>query len=123
MGFYGKEPVNAKQTTASYLWTGFGTPGVFIIEVKGDAPNYSYGFELERDPHFVGGLKINSMGWTGPLGEGTTPYTSRGTFPGEFKSQIIVSGSNGDFVIDVKEIKHDDVDSFIKSKATSLTNA
>ena len=123
MGFYGKEPVNAEKTTASYLWTGFGTPGVFIVEVEGDAPNYSYGFELERDPHFVGGLKINSMGWTGPVASGTTPYTSKGTFPGEYRPQIIVSGSNGDFAIDVKEIKHGDVDSFIKSKSEALTNA
>jgi len=120
MGFYGKEPVNAAKTIATYLWTGLNTPGVFIIEVQGDAPNYSYGFTLVRDTHFVGGLKIDSMGWTGPLGEGTTPYTSRGSFPGEYVPKIVISGSNGDFVIPVKEIAHDEVDSYVKSKAAEL---
>lgn len=120
MGFYGKEPVNPAKTTATYLWTGLNTPGVFVIEVEGDAPNYSYGFTLVRDTHFVGGLKIDSMGWTGPLGEGTTPYTSRGSFPGQFVPQIIVSGSNGDFPIKVKEIPADQVDSYVKSQAAEL---
>lgn len=116
MGFYQKEPVNEAKTTVTYLWTGLGTPGVFVVDVEGDAPNYSYGFDLVRDSHFVGGLKINAMGWTGPLGEGTTPYKVSGSFPGEYKSKIVISGSNGDFLIDVKEVPHSDVDNFIKSK-------
>ena len=118
MGFYGKEPVNPDKTTATYLWTGFGTPGVFVIEVEGDAPNYSYGFTLVRDPHFAGGLKIDAMGWTGPVGEGTTAYKVKGSFPGEYLSKIVVSGSNGDFLIDVKEVPHTEVDNYIKSKAS-----
>lgn len=118
MGFYGKMPVDASKTQATYLWTGYNTPGVFIIEVSGQAPNYSYGFSLTRDPQFVGGLKIDSMGWTGPVAEGTTAYTSKGSFPGEYKSQIVISGSNGDFVVDVKEIPHDQVDAYIKSQAS-----
>jgi len=122
MGFYGKEPVNAAKTTATYLWTGLNTPGGFIVEVQGDAPNYSYGFTLTRDPNFVGGLKIDSMGWTGPLGQGTTPYVSRGSFPGQFVKNIVVSGSNGDFVIPVKEIPYDKVDSFVKQSAKVPAN-
>jgi len=54
------------------------------------------------------------------LGEGTTPYTSRGSFPGEYVPKIVISGSNGDFVIPVKEIAHDEVDSYVKSKAAEL---
>lgn len=117
MGFYGKEPIDPKQCTVTYLWTGLRTPGVYIVNVEGDAPNYSYGFSLVRDPHFVGGLKIDSMGWTGPLGEGTTHYESKGSFPGTFNKQIVLSGSNGDFIVDVKEIPHDKVDAYVKSSA------
>ena len=116
MGFYGKEPVNAGKTTATYLWTGLRTPGIFIIEVEGDAPNYSYGFSLVRDPHFVGGLKIDAMGWTGPVAEGTTPYKVHGSFPGQFTPKIVISGSNGDFIVDVKEIPSENVDDYVKSK-------
>lgn len=122
MGFYMKEPVNPEQTTATYLWTGLNTPGVFIVEVRGDAPNFSYGFSLVRDPHFVGGLKIDSMGWTGPRAEGTTPYVSRGTFPGQYVPKIVVSGSNGDFLIPVKEIPHNEVDNYVKAQAEAALN-
>jgi len=117
MGFYQPEPVNPEKTTVTYLWTGLNTPGVFIVHVEGDAPKFSSGFDLIRDPHFVGGLKINSMGWTGPMAEGTQPYKVSGSFPGSYKSQIIVSGSNGDFLIDVKEIPNDQVDDYVKSLA------
>lgn len=122
MGFFGKEPVNAAKTTVTYLWTGLETPGIFVVEVQGDAPNFSYGFSLMRDTHFVGGLKIDSMGWTGPLAEGTTPYTSRGSFPGTFQKQIVVSGSNGDFLIPVKEIPSDQVDAYVKKMSTANAN-
>lgn len=118
MGFYQKQPVDASKCKATYLWTGLGTPGVFVVEVQGDAQNYSYGFSLKRDSEFVGGLKIDSMGWTGPIGQGTTPYTSKGSFPGQFVPKIVISGANGQFVIDVEEIPHDKVDDFVKSKAS-----
>ena len=115
MGFYSKEPVNPAKTTATYLWTGLRTPGIFIVNVEGDAPNFSYAFTLVRDPHFVGGLKINVMGWTGPLGKGTTPFKAHGSFNGGYLPEIIVSGSNGDFPIKVTEIAHDKVDDYMKS--------
>ncbi len=114
MGFYVKEPVDLSKIRVYYLWTGFEVPGVFIVNVEGDAPNYSYGFDLIRDPHFVGGLKIDSMGWTGPLDQGTSHYKVNGSFPGEFRSKIVISGSNGDFLINVEEVPHDQVDKLIK---------
>lgn len=123
MGFFGKEPVNENETKAYYVWTGLGTPGYFYVEVKGDAPNYSSGFQLMRDTHFVGGLKIDSMGWTGPLGEGTQPYKSVGTFHGMFLPEIIVSGTNGNFTIKVEEIAHTEIESFLKSRVNEPVNA
>lgn len=123
MGFYASQPVDPAKTTVTYLWTGLRTPGVFIVEVQGDAPNYSYGFTLNRDPNFVGGLKINSMGWTGPLGKGSTPYVSKGSFPGQFQDQIVISGSNGDFLIAVKEIPHDQVDAYVQSRQAEAVPA
>ncbi|WP_109299125.1 hypothetical protein [Aquimarina sp. AU474] len=117
MGFYGKEPIDAAKCEATYLWTGLRTPGIFLVSVQGDAPNYSYGFSLVRDSNFVGGLKVDAMGWTGPLGKGTSTYKVHNSFAGEYSSKITISGSNGDFLVDVKEVPHDQVDDFIKSKA------
>ncbi|MCK8523436.1 hypothetical protein M0D21_17775 [Aquimarina sp. D1M17] len=117
MGFFGKQPVDPAKCSVTYLWTGLRTPGIFSVTVEGDAPNYSYGFSLVRDSHFVGGLKVDAMGWTGPLGKGTTPYKVQHSFNGEFKPKVVISGSNGDFLIDVKEIPYDQVDDYVKSKA------
>lgn len=117
MGFFGKEPVDASKCKVSYLWTGYGVPGVFLVEVEGCAPNFSYGFELVRDQQFVGGLKIDCMGCTGPVAAGTTPYSVKGTFPGQFVPKVIISGSNGDFVLDVCEVAPGDVDGFIRAQA------
>lgn len=118
MGFYSKQPVNPEKTTAAYLWTGLRTPGIFIVHVEGDAPNYSSAFSLVRSTQFVGGLKIDAMGWTGPLGKGETPYSVKGSFDGGYLSEIIVSGSNGDFPIKVREIAHEEADDYIKSLAS-----
>ncbi|WP_299679830.1 hypothetical protein [uncultured Tenacibaculum sp.] len=122
MGFYGKEPVTQSECKVVYVWTGLGTPGFFSVYVQGEAQNYSYGFDLVRDPHFVGGLKVDVMGWTGPLGEGTTPYKVHGTFQGAFQEEIIISGSNGDFTVKVEEIPHDEVENYIKSKSLEEAN-
>lgn len=120
MGFYGKQPVTKEKCSAVYVWTGLRTPGFFSVYVEGDAQNYSYGFDLVRDSHFVGGLKINAMGWTGPIGEGKTPYKIHGTFEGQYRSEIVISGSNGNFIIPVKEIPHDKVEDYVKSKNAAL---
>lgn len=122
MGFLGKVPVNAAQCTVTYLWMGLETPGAFMVHVEGDAPNFTSGYTLVRDPHFVGGLKIDSTGWTGPMGEGTSHYKVDASFHGEYRSKIVISGSNGDFVVDVTEIPHDKADEFMKSGATVASN-
>jgi hypothetical protein len=113
MGFYGSEPFSNAQ--AFYIWTGFGQPGFFNVVVTGDAPNYTSGIQLVRDQHWVCGLKVDVMGWTGPLGAGTTPYSVRGTFPGSFVPEIVVEGSNGRQVIKVEQILHDDVEQHLVS--------
>ena len=102
MGFYGPEPFDTAEAT--YVWTGLGAPGFFSVTVKGNAPNFTSGIQLVRDPHFVGGLAIDVMGWTGPLGQGTTPYTVHNTFNGMFLPKIVIVGQNKRLLIDVKEI-------------------
>ncbi len=117
MGFYGKEPFD--KATATYVWMGLEQPGSFFVEVEGNAPNFTSGIQLVRDPDWVGGLKVDVMGWTGPRGEGSKSYKVHGTFPGEYRKQIVVSGANGDQVIDVKEIPHDQVEDHLKAKAVA----
>lgn len=102
MGFYGPEPFDTAEAT--YVWTGLGAPGFFSVTVKGNAPNFTSGIQLVRDSHFVGGLAIDVMGWTGPLGQGTTPYTVHNTFNGMFLPKIVIVGQNKRLLIDVKEI-------------------
>ena len=116
MGFYGSEPFTT--ATATYLQTDPDGLGVFHVEVEGKAPNYSYAFRLVRDPNWVGGLKVDVMGWTGPRGEGTSKYTVEGHFPGAFSPEIIVSGSNGQKVIKVSAIPREDADEWVKAKAS-----
>jgi hypothetical protein len=113
MGFYGLEPFD--EAKATYVWTGIGGPGFFAVEVKGAAPNYTYGIQLVRDLHWVGGLKVDVMGWTGPLGEGKTPYTVYGSFPGEYRDAIVVHGSNGSRVIKVGQIPQEQAEDYMKS--------
>ncbi|UGY20141.1 MULTISPECIES: hypothetical protein [Bradyrhizobium] len=69
-----------------------------------------------RDPHWVGGLKIDVMGWTGPLGDGSTPYAVKGSFPGHYVPQIVVSGSNGTR-IPVKAISAEESDNYVRKLA------
>lgn len=102
MGFYGLEPLD--DAKATYVWTGVGGPGFFSVEAWGEAPNFTTDVQLERDLHWVGGLKVKVMGWTGPLGKGTTPYRVRASFPGEYRDEIVVEGSNKTIVIKVGQI-------------------
>jgi len=102
MGFYGPEPFDTAEAT--YVWTGLRTPGFFRVTVKGNAPKFTAGIQLVRDPHFVGGLAIDVMGWTGPVAPGTTPYTVSGAFNGMYLPKILIVGANKSELIDVKEI-------------------
>jgi hypothetical protein len=113
MGFYGPEPFDTAQAT--YVWTGLGSPGFFSVTVEGHAPNFTSGITLIRDPEWVGGLAIKVMGWTGPLGKGTKPYTVRGSFPGTFLKEIVVIGSNKHEVVKVKEIPFTTDEAFAKN--------
>jgi hypothetical protein len=115
MGFYGSEPFDTAEAT--YVWTGLRGPGFFYVTVSGQAPNFTTGIQLVRDPQWVGGLKVDVMGWTGPRGEGTTAYTVTGHFPGQFSNTIVVSGSNQTLVVDVNEIPHDQAEDHMQSLA------
>jgi hypothetical protein len=112
MGFYGPEPFDSAEAT--YVWTGLGVPGFFSVTVKGHAPNFTSGIKLIRNEHWVGGLAIQVMGWTGPLAPGTKPYTVRGSFPGTYLKEIVVIGSNKQEVIKVKELPFTNDEDFMK---------
>jgi len=112
MGFYGPEPFDTAEAT--YVWTGLRTPGFFSVTVKGHAPNFTTGIKLVRDPDFVGGMAIDVMGWTGPLGKGASPYTVYGTFNGMYLPKILIVGSNQRLLIDVKEIPFTNEDDYVK---------
>ena len=117
MGFYQSEPCS--KVSATYLWMGLQEPGAFVIEVEGEAPNFTSCIQLVRDPHFVGGLKIDVMGWTGPSGQGSTPYKVHGTFPGEFRKEIVVSCANGSHVVPVKQIPKADTETYLHAQASA----
>src|ERR1700683_5403207 len=102
MPFFGLEPFDTAE--AEYFWTGLGQPGFFSVTVRGNAKKFSFGFKLRQDAHFVGGLAIEVMGWTGPLTQGTTPYTVTGDFNGRVLPEIVVIGSNKTAVVRVKEV-------------------
>ena len=112
MGFYGPEPFDTAEAT--YVWTGLRTPGFFSVNVKGQAPNFTSGIQLVRDPNFVGGLAIDVMGWTGPLAEGTTPYAVHGSFNGFYLPKILIVGQNKRLLIDVKEIPFTTDEAYVK---------
>jgi hypothetical protein len=121
MGFYGPEPFDGAK--AFYVWTGLNEPGHFSVDVRGNAPNYTSGIQLVRDPDFVGGLRIEVMGWTGPVGPGTKAYHVSGTFSGMFVPKIVVTGANGTHLITVEEIPQAKVEEFLKGRATPVAAA
>jgi len=112
MGFYGPEPFDSAEAT--YVWTGLNAPGFFSVTVKGHAPNYTSGIKLVRNEQWAGGLAIQVMGWTGPLGQGTKPYTVQGSFPGQYLKEIVVIGSNKQEIVQVKEIPFSNDEEFRK---------
>jgi hypothetical protein len=114
MGFYQTQPVSS--ASAVYVWTGLGEPGHFVITAKGDAQNYTSGIQLVRDQDFVGGLAVTVMGWTGPLGPGTTPYEVHNTFSGMYVPKVVVRGTNQTLVVDVEQIPAEQAESFLAQR-------
>jgi hypothetical protein len=112
MGFYGSEPFETAHAT--YVWTGLGEPGFFQVTVSGAAPNFTTGIQLVRDPHFVGGLAIDVMGWTGPLGKGTTPFRVEAHFSGMYLPKILIVGSNKRVLVPVTEIPYTTDEAYLK---------
>ena len=115
MGFYGMEPFS--KATAYYVWMGLNNePGAFTVEVEGCAPNFTSGIQLVRDSEWFGGLKIDVMGWTGPVGEGCTDYKVTGSFPGQYLPEIVVCGSNGQRLVPVEQIPYEDAENFLRER-------
>ena len=117
MGFFGPEPFD--QATATYVWAGLREPGFLLVEVSGEAPNFTTGIELVRDPHWVGGVKLDVMGWTGPVGEGTTPYKVSTTLPGSVVESVVVAGSNKREAVPVTEVPAEEADDFLRQRAAA----
>jgi hypothetical protein len=117
MPFFQSEPFDTAE--AKYVWPGGGQPGFFHVTVRGHARKFSFGFQLRQDPHFVGGLAIEVMGWTGPLTKETTPYTVTGNFNGRFLSEIVVIGVNKTEVVSVKEVPFTTEDELMKEFSTA----
>lgn len=117
MGFYQEQPFDIAEAT--YVWTGLGAPGFFSVEVTGHARNYTSGITLVRDPEFVGGLAIKVMGWTGPLGQGTTPYKVTGRFVGACLKTIVVIGANKTEIVPVREIPFTTDEAYLKTSGAA----
>ncbi|HEX5308404.1 MAG TPA: hypothetical protein VFW38_04915 [Solirubrobacteraceae bacterium] len=116
--FYGYEPFDGAKAT--YVWTGVKEPGFFHVEAWGEVRNYTPIVELVRDQRWVGGLKIDVMGWTGPIGEGNRPYRVLANFPGQFYPEIVVQGSNKREVIKVEEIPPERAEDYLKELAEAV---
>jgi len=67
MGFLGLAP--AADLAATYD----PSEQVLTLFARGDAPNFSYGFEFKR-VSWIGGLKFELLAWTGPHAPGTKEY-------------------------------------------------
>lgn len=104
MPFFQREPFTRAEAT--YVWSGINQPGFIQVTVQGEAPKFSFGFQLRQDINFAGGLMVEVMGWTGPLVEPpqTVPYSVTGRFNGTFLKEVVVIGSNKTEVIPVREV-------------------
>jgi hypothetical protein len=117
MPFFQSEPFDTAR--AKYFWAGPRLPGFFRVTVRGHARNFSFGFQLRRDPHLVGGLAVDVMGWTGPLAHGTTPYTVTADFTGGYLPDIIVIGANKTEIVHVEELPFESEEIFRREFTTS----
>ena len=117
MPFFQSEPFDTAH--ARYFWAGAGQPGFFRVTVRGHARNFSFGFQLRPDPHFVSGLAVEVMGWTGPLAQGTTAYTVTADFTGGYLHDILVVGANKTETVHVEEVAFESEERFMKTFTTS----
>jgi hypothetical protein len=117
MPFFQSEPFDTAHVR--YFWAGPGHPGFFRITVRGHAPNFSFGFQLKRDPGFVGGLAVDVMGWTGPLAQGTTPYTVTADFTGAYLPNVIVRGANKTEIVHATEVAFETEERFMREVTAS----
>ena len=72
-----------------------------------------------RDQHFVSGLAVDVMGWTGPLAQGATPYTVAADFVGRYASEIVVVGANKTEVVHVEEVAFESEEGFMRAHTAS----
>lgn len=93
MGFKG--PIAASELGAVY------DPAkqVLTLSASGEVQNYTYGFKFERQP-WIGGLRFELTGWSGPIGPGASKYSFSEDFsiPGltvfDPKGTVIIVTSN-----------------------------
>jgi hypothetical protein len=117
MPFFQTEPFDTARVR--YVSAGPGPVGFFRVTVRGHARNFSFGFQLRRDPHFVSGLAVDVMGWTGPLAHGTTPYTVSADFPGGYLRDIVVIGANKTEIVHVEEVAFESEEKFMREFVAS----
>jgi hypothetical protein len=87
MGFLGLIP--ADKVTASYD----PEKQILTLIAEGKVKKYTTGIHFVRDCHFVGGLKYDLEGWTGPIGKGWEPYVCEQEIHIHFPS-VISSGKD-----------------------------
>ena len=95
-----KQPIAPDECKAVYHQIE-GKPGVFVIQVGGEFEQSSYGLILKCDTSFDSGMKIDMMGWASAPTGNLHPYKVIGIFHGQYRPEIIISGSNGDITISV----------------------
>lgn len=116
MGFYKSQPFD---TAEAYLLQAEIYPPLVLVDVKGDAPNFTSEIQLSRNSNVTGGLVVEVMGWTGPLGEGTTPYNVSQSFQTLETESVVVIGENKHQIVPIKTIPKEHVEDFLKQRAAS----
>jgi hypothetical protein len=107
MGFYGPIVTKDLKAQATFAFTGLGhTVGALAIHVEGLVQNYTSGFELVRDEKFVGGLRYNLMGFSGPVGSGDSPFRHEQAFDlvSEPPKEIVIASGDQTIKVPVRVI-------------------
>jgi hypothetical protein len=89
MGFLGLIPATALAAVYNPL------THTLTLSAKGEVRDYTYGINFERVANFVGGLKFQLEGWTGPLREpiSFSPYSHEQEFSILLPSPALPSGT------------------------------